>query len=162
MPRVNYGNGNIFYNMLIWSGTEYDVFDYKNYWKVKDRKQNWPFEAWYDNPYYIMNERIHQQDKNLFTTNVTLSYDFMKNLSVIFRSGFDNYNNDEDYRQSIGDSGQKRGYYRYEQHDGSSFNNDLIVKGDYSHNDFGIDLIAGLSSYWYKTVSFTSNTRGGL
>lgn len=128
MPRVDYGNGNIFYNMLIWSGTEYDVFDYKNYWKVKDRKQNWPFEAWYDNPYYIMNERIRRQDKNLFTTNVTLSYDLMKNLSVMFRSGFDNYNNDEDYRQSIGDSGQKRGYYRYEQYDGSSFNNDFITQ----------------------------------
>ncbi|MDD2437651.1 MAG: SusC/RagA family TonB-linked outer membrane protein [Massilibacteroides sp.] len=162
MPKVNYGGGNILYNMLIWGGTEYDIRDFKNYWKVKDQKQNWPFEAWYDNPYYIMNERINKQNKDLFNASVTLNYDIKENLSVMFRSGYDNYGNTEENRQSVGDSGQKRGYYKYAQYLGSSFNNDVIFKGEFKWNDFGLDFISGLSSYWYKTTDFYANTRGGL
>lgn len=162
MPKVDYGGGNILYNMLIWGGTEYDIRDFKDYWKVKDQEQNWPFKAWYDNPYYIMNERINEADKNLLNTSMTLSYTFSDKLSLMFRSGFDNYSNTTENRQSIGDSGEKRGYYAFNQYSGSSFNNDLIVNGDYSWNDFGLNFIGGLSSYWYKNTDFTSNTRGGL
>lgn len=162
MPKVDYGGGNILYNMLVWGGTEYDIRDFKNYWKVKDQQQNWGFTSWYDNPYYIMHERIDQRDNNLFNTNLTLSYEILKNLSVMFRSGYDNYSNNQEKRQSVGDSGEKRGYYFYGDKDGSSFNNDLIVNGDFKWKDFGIDVIGGLSSYWYQTAEFTSNTRGGL
>jgi TonB-linked SusC/RagA family outer membrane protein len=162
MPRVNYGNGNIFYNMLIWGGTEYDIRDFKNYWKVKDQKQNWPFEAWYDNPYYIMNERLNTADKNLFTTQFTLSYDILKNLSVILRSGYDTYNNTNDKRQPVGDSGQRLGYYEFDQYSGSSWNNDLLANGNFTWNDFGLDMVVGTSSYWYNNTSLQAWTRGGL
>lgn len=113
MPKVDYGGGNILYNMLIWGGTEYDIRDFKDYWKVKDQEQNWPFKAWYDNPYYIMYERINKEDNNLLNTSLTMTYDIFDNLSVMLRSGFDNYNNGEEKRQSVGDSGEKRGYYAY-------------------------------------------------
>ncbi|MEA4904173.1 MAG: SusC/RagA family TonB-linked outer membrane protein [Petrimonas sp.] len=162
MPRVNYGNGNIFYNMLIWGGTEYDIRDFKNYWKVKDQKQNWPFEAWYDNPYYIMNERLNKADKNLFTTQFTLSYDILKNLSVILRSGYDTYTNTNDKQQPVGDSGQKLGYYEFDQYSGSSWNNDLLANGNFTWNDFGLDMVVGTSSYWYNNTSLQAWTRGGL
>ncbi len=162
MPKVNYGGGNILYNMLIWGGTEYDIRDFKDYWKVKDQEQNWGFKAWYDNPYYIMYERINKQDNNLMNTSLTMNYDIFDNLSVMLRSGFDNYSKGEERRQSVGDSGEKRGYYAYNIYKGSSFNNDLIVKGDYAWKDFSFNFIAGLSSYWYKNESLYSNTRGGL
>ncbi|MDT3367382.1 MAG: SusC/RagA family TonB-linked outer membrane protein [Bacteroidota bacterium] len=162
MPKTDYGGGNIFYNMLIWGGTEYDIRDFRDYWKVENQKQNWPFEAWYDNPYYIMNERINKQNKDLFNTNITLTYDVKKNISVMFRSGYDSYNNINENRQSIGDSGQRRGYYKYGQKSGSSFNNDLILNGDFKWHDFGINVIGGLSSYWDQTSDFSANTRGGL
>lgn len=162
LPRVNYGNGSILYNMLIWGGTEYDITDYKNYWKVKDQQQNWPFSAWYDNPYYIMHERIDKRDNNLLSVNATLNYDILKNLSVKLRSGYDSYNNNQERRRSIGDSGEKRGYYYYREYDGSSFNNDLILTGNFYWKDFGFDFIAGLSSYWYKDNDFSAYTRGGL
>ena len=162
LPRVNYGNGSILYNLLIWGGTEYDITDYKNYWKVKDQQQNWPFSAWYDNPYYIMHERIDKRDNNLLSVNATLNYDILKNLSVKLRSGYDSYNNNQERRRSIGDSGEKRGYYYYREYDGSSFNNDLILTGNFSWKDFGFDFIAGLSSYWYKDNDFSAYTRGGL
>ena len=80
LPRVDYGGGNIFYNLLIWTGNEFDVRDFKNYWKVKDQVQNWPYTAWYDNPYYIVYERINKNDQDLFNTNIYMSYDILKNL----------------------------------------------------------------------------------
>ena len=162
LPKVDYGNGNILYNMLIWGGTEYDILDFKDYWKIKDQKQNWPFSAWYDNPYYIMNERIREADRNIFNTSVTLSYNILDNTSILFRSGYDNYNNTDESRRSIGDSGERRGYYAFDQYSGSSFNNDLIINGNYKLKEFEIEAIAGLSSYWYKDISFRANTRGGL
>ena len=162
MPVTNYGGGNLFYNMLIWVGNEYDVRDYKNYWKIQDQKQNWPFEAWYDNPYFLMYERINRQNKNLFNTNITMTYNLLKDLSVIFRSGYDNYSNDQEYRRSMGDSGERRGYFRYDQFMGSSFNNDLIIRGNYKWNDLGVDFIGGGSTYWYQETDFMANTRGGL
>lgn len=162
MPVVNYGGGNILYNMLIWGGTEYDIRDFKNYWKVPDQQQNWGFTAWYDNPYFLMNERIDSRDNNLFNASATLSYEIMKNLSVMLRSGYDNYDNGTEKRRSVGDSGERRGYYEYRKMGGSSFNNDLIINGDYTWKDFSVDAIFGLSSYWYKTDDLDSWTRGGL
>lgn len=162
MPKVNYGGGNILYNMLVYGGKEYDVRDYRDYWKMKDQTQNWPFKTYYDNPYFIMYERIRKDDKNLLNTSLTMTYDIQENLSVMLRSGFDNYNNIQENRQSMGDNTAKRGYYGYNQYNGSSFNNDLIINGDYTWKDFSLNFIAGLSSYWYKDIEFKSNTRGGL
>ncbi|TKG97462.1 SusC/RagA family TonB-linked outer membrane protein [Puteibacter caeruleilacunae] len=162
MPRVNYGGGNILYNMLIWGGTEIDIRQCRDYWKVKDRKQNWAFDAWYDNPYFLMYERINERNKDLFNTNITMTYEIKDNISAMFRSGYDTYNTTGEYRQSIGDSGARRGYYSFSEYSGSSFNNDFIMKGDFKWSDIQIDAIAGLSSYWYKDISFSANTRGGL
>ncbi|MFV0505351.1 MAG: SusC/RagA family TonB-linked outer membrane protein [Bacteroidales bacterium] len=162
MPRVDYGGGNILYNLLIWGGTEIDIRECQDYWKVEDQKQNWGYDAWYDNPYFLMYERLNKQNKDLFNTNITLSYDIRKNISVMLRSGYDNYNTVSDYRQSIGDSGALRGYYSITEYSGSSFNNDFILKGDFKFKDFQIDAIAGLSSYWYKSMSFWANTQGGI
>lgn len=162
MPKTNYGGGNILYNMIVWGGTEYDIRDFKDYWKVENQEQNWAFKNSYDNPYFIMNERITEGDNNLMNTSLTMSYDITDQLSVMLRSGFDTFTNTEEKRQSMGDSGEKRGYYAYNQYTGSSFNNDLIVRGDYNFKDFGLNFIAGLSSYWYKQNDLTANTRGGL
>lgn len=162
LPKANYGGGNILYNMLIWGGTEYDIRDFKNYWKVPNQSQNWGFSAWYDNPYYIMNERINQWDKNLMTANLTLNYEITKKISVMYRSGYDYFSNNQEGRRSVGDSGEKRGYYSYNQYDGSSFNNDLIANGNFKWKDFSFNVLAGGSIYWYKNNNMESNTRGGL
>lgn len=162
MPKVNYGNGNIFYNMLIWTGTEYDIRDYRNYWAVKDQKQNWMYSAWYDNPYYLVYERIDEYDKNLFSGSGTITYDFTKDLKLMLRSGYDNYNNNEEQRKSIGDSGERLGWYAYGDYTGESFNNDLILSGKYKVNNLTIDALVGGSTYWYKDKTIYAATRGGL
>ena len=44
-----YGTGYM-YNILLWTGPEYDLRDYKDYWLVPNEKQNWHYTDWYDNP----------------------------------------------------------------------------------------------------------------
>ncbi|MDD4404521.1 MAG: SusC/RagA family TonB-linked outer membrane protein [Parabacteroides sp.] len=162
MPIVNYGNGNILYNMLIWGGTEYDIRDFRNYWKVKDQKQNWGFSDWYDNPYYLVNERLNTQDNNLFNTNLSMSYKITDKINASFRSGFDNYNNETESRKPIGDSNAKTGYYGYSYGAGYSFNNDFMINGDFKWQDFTIKALAGASSYYWKSNSNGGGTRNGI
>ncbi len=67
--------GSYMYDMVIWSGAEYDVRDYKNYW-VEGREheqQNWYDSQWYDNPYFKANEVVDSYyiDKMNAYANVT-------------------------------------------------------------------------------------------
>ena len=59
---TGYGTGGYIYSMLVWTGTDLDIRDYKNYWLKKNEVQNWPNKVWYDNPYFIANEIIHSSD----------------------------------------------------------------------------------------------------
>jgi hypothetical protein len=54
---AGYGGGGYLYNLVVWSGTEYDVRDYKNSWVAgkENIMQNWMENTWYDNPYIIAN-----------------------------------------------------------------------------------------------------------
>lgn len=163
LPIANYGNGNIFYNMLVWTGADYDVRDFKDYWLEKDVSQNWAHcMGWYDNPYFIANERIHSSKGDIFNFNATMSYEFTKGLSLLFRSGYDNYNNKAEKQEAIGSTWWANGYYEINTDFGSSFNNDLIVMADYTWKDFGINALGGLSSFYNEFTKMKSNTIGGL
>lgn len=162
MPIVNYGGSNYLYNMLIWTGKEINVQDYKDYWKVKDQEQNWPWTGWYDNPYFLANERKEKRGNNLFNGQVTLNYDIVKGLKVIFRSGFDNYSNETEWRRSMGDSGSKQGYYSIQEETGWSSNNDFIINGEKKVGDFNFDILGGASYSYRKEQKFWGETKGGL
>ena len=38
---TGYGAQGYIYNMLVWTGPEYDVTQYKDYWVIPNEKQNW-------------------------------------------------------------------------------------------------------------------------
>lgn len=163
IPEMSYGRGNYLYNMLIWTGQEYDIRDYKDYWTVKDQKQNWGWNSWYDNPYYLAYERTKAEDRNLFTGQATINYQFLKNLSATFRSGFDSYNTHHEQRYAIDDRTYKQGMYRVYEYPGWSSNSDFIVNGNFNFlKDFNLDLLGGASLYYYEDRSFTAYTQGGL
>jgi TonB-dependent SusC/RagA subfamily outer membrane receptor len=56
---AGYGQGNFMYNMVIWTGPEYDVREFRNYWKKgkENQEQNWFVTDWYDNPYFLAYEK---------------------------------------------------------------------------------------------------------
>lgn len=53
---TGYGKGGYLYNLLVWTGPDYDIREFKDYWVKKDEQQNWMYSGWYDNPYFVANE----------------------------------------------------------------------------------------------------------
>lgn len=88
---AGYGGGGYIYNLLVWTGTDYDVRDYKNYWRKKDEEQNWMNDVWYDNPYYLAHEMTSSNDYDKVNTYLSGKYDIMPWLNFSMRAGADAY-----------------------------------------------------------------------
>ena len=97
------------YNILLWTGPEYDLRDYKDYWLVPNEKQNWHYTDWYDNPYFEAYEKI--KSINNFTTNGSLSfkYEILPWLKLQLRAGGVAYANNNVTRSSVGTISKGRG-----------------------------------------------------
>lgn len=82
---AGYGGSGFLYNLLIWSGAEYDIRDYRNYWVKQDEQQNWMDDNWYDNPYFIANEITRSSDYDIVNGYLSASYDFTPWLKFSLR-----------------------------------------------------------------------------
>lgn len=92
-PRSGYGPQNYVYNMLLWMGTDVDVRDLKNYWDpgMEGLQQRHYNRTWYNNPYFSAYENLQGYYKDVNYGQVTLTYDFSKNLSLKARTGLNWY-----------------------------------------------------------------------
>lgn len=88
---AGYGGSGFLYNLLVWSGSEYDIRDYKNYWVKPNEQQNWMDDTWYDNPYFIANEITRSSDYDIINGYLSATYDFTPWLKFSLRSGLDSY-----------------------------------------------------------------------
>ena len=149
---TGYGTGGYIYSMLVWTGTDLDIRDYKNYWLKKNEVQNWPNKVWYDNPYFIANEIIHSSDYDVVNGFMNAKYDFTPWLRASLRTGVDMYTEREIWRNSIGAYGgwDKKGYYEEQRKGGYSINNDIIISADKKFGDFSIDGFVGTTLYFYQ------------
>jgi hypothetical protein len=59
-----YNNQGYIYQILMWTGPDYDIRQYRDYWVTPHEKQNWLYSAWYDNPYLIAYEKLFGQEEN--------------------------------------------------------------------------------------------------
>lgn len=140
-PVTGYGSQGIMYNLL-WSHTNVDLNWLKNYWIVKDVQQNSMFN-WGDNPFKIANENINAFKKGRFFGNIATTYDFTKNLSLLFRTGLDDSNDFRWSRRPIGSSRYPQGMYREQTIAFTEYNTDLLLSYDHSIGDFSTKFSAG-------------------
>ena len=161
---TGYGTGGYIYSMLVWTGTDLDIRDYKNYWQKKNEVQNWPNKVWYDNPYFIANEIIHSSDYDVVNDFMNAKYDFAPWLRASLRTGVDVYTEREIWRNSIGACGgwNKKGYYEEQRKGGYSVNNDIIISADKKFGDFSIDGFVGTSLYFYQDDVLNGKTSNGI
>ncbi|WP_316842922.1 SusC/RagA family TonB-linked outer membrane protein [Pedobacter gandavensis] len=161
-----YGGGGYMYNLVVWSGSEYDVREFKNYWVdgKENVMQNWMENSWYDNPYFIANEILHGNDYNIINGYVNASYELKPWMKVILRSGMDNYSSMDEYRNAISAVGgwNKKGYYSVGQNNGFSTNNDLIVTAKGKFGDFQVDGLVGGSLFYSQSNGLSSTTANGI
>jgi TonB-linked SusC/RagA family outer membrane protein len=140
-PVTGYGSQGIMYNLL-WSHTNVDLNWLKNYWIVKDVQQNSMFN-WGDNPFKIANENINAFKKGRFFGNIATTYDFTKNLSLLFRTGMDDSNDFRWSRRPIGSSRYPQGMYREQTIAFTEYNTDLLLSFDHTFGDFSTKISAG-------------------
>jgi TonB-linked SusC/RagA family outer membrane protein len=163
---AGYGGGGYLYNLVVWSGTEYDVRDYKNYWVAgkENIMQNWMENTWYDNPYFIANEILRSDDYNLTNGYINASYAVKPWLKAILRSGIDTYSQTNEYRNAISAVGgyNKKGYYSITKTDAFNINNDLMLTANAKVGDFRVDGLVGGSLYYRQNSSLNTETQNGI
>ena len=167
MGGTGYGGSGYLYNLLIWSGADFDIRDYKNYWipGKEGELSNWMDRSWYENPYMIANEVTTANDYNLVNAYVNASYEILPWLKATLRSGADYYGSKTEWKTPIGSAagwGSKKGYYGIREESGFSINNDLLLMAEKQFGDFSVDGFIGGSIYYYNTNSLTGETKNGI
>lgn len=169
-----YNNQGYLYQLIMWTGTEYDIRDYKDYWKEPYKTQNWMYTNWYDNPYLIANEKLNGVENNTVNANVTANYKISDDFSLLVRLGYDNYNNKTTFRNptanifstrggAVNGSGwNAKGMYSIQDSKGFSTNDDVILSYKKKLNKFSIDALAGGTVYYYIDESLSGTTKNGL
>ena len=156
---TGYGNQGYIYNLLVWTGPEYDVTQYKDYWITPDEKQNWHYEGWYDNPYLMAYEKRNTIDNNTTNGMLSLNYQITPWLKALVRSGMDVSNDQTQRRAPLGINstrnwgGTDKGYYMEKNAYAFSMNNDFILSAEKSLDKFTFEGLLGGSIYYYKTNS---------
>ncbi|CAM3851257.1 SusC/RagA family TonB-linked outer membrane protein [Sphingobacterium prati] len=168
-----YGDQGYIYNILVWTGPEYDLKQYKDYWVIPDQKQNWMYNGWYDNPYLIAYEKITPSLSNKLNAAVTLNYKVGDWGKLMFRTGYDYLSESKIQQNPIGIYGTRGGFkdfggfdskgkYMKAKYDGFSSNNDLIFTGKKTFGDFTLDGLAGGAVFYRQNNSLISRTMNGL
>lgn len=166
-PQVNgagYGGTGYIYNMMVWTGTDYDVREYRNYWKAgkEGLDQNWAYANWYNNPYLTAYETTFSTYHDRILGQLKLSYDPFSWLKSIARIGYDAYSLRDEQKYPISQRSEKKGRYSLTDGRSSSVNGDFIVIAEYSTREFSIDGLVGTSLQFIETNSHKSSTKGGL
>ena len=179
-----YTNYDPMYSLLIWSGADWDIRDYRDYWITPGEVTNNPYTrvlddgtiqqaGSLDNPYFIQEERIREQTRDVMNGNISMSYDIMPWLKLSVRSGLDFYVDKTEMRIAKGSLtnsgntygsvvGAKLGYFRTQRDTGYSTNNDFILSGDYTFGDFRVDGLFGGSIFYREAETLMAYTAGGL
>lgn len=163
---TGYSGGGYMYNLVVWTGSEYDVRDYKNYWVAgkENIRQNWMENNWYDNPYFIANEITRGNTYDITNGYINANYQVKPWLKATIRSSMDVYSSTEQRRNAISAVGgwNKKGYYYINKETGFSTNNDVMLAANGKIGNFKIDGLAGATIYYYQYDGLTSNTQNGI
>lgn len=161
---TGYGGSGYLYNLIVWSGTEFDIRDYKNYW-IQGKEgsvQNWMDKVWYNNPYFIANEMLNSDDYDFTNSFLTLNYGFTPWLKATLRSGLDYYAEKWTSRRPIGTVGDVKGSYSKYNYSGYSLNNDLLLQANKTWGKFSLEGLVGGTLYYWNSNSTNIATQNGL
>ena len=165
---IRYNEQGYVYTISIWTGTEYDIRQYRDYWVTPNEKQNWHYTGWYDNPYLMAYEKTEAINNNKTDAMLSLNYQITNWLKMIVRSGYDQYTNNTEKRapkgiNAIRDWGNtSQGYYYKYAETGFSSNNDAMLMANKKFGKFNIDGLFGGSLFYRQYNYMFAQTRGGI
>lgn len=180
-----YKNYDPMYTLLIWTAPDYNILDYKDYWAIKNEKQNFTYQnntrqggnltTSHNNPYFSQYEKLNIINRDVFNASLSASYDILPWLTASLRSGLDFYADRQDVKiskdsyVSSGDTGPNGGWYggldgayATGRESGYSLNNDLILSGEKSWDKFSVDGLVGGTIFFKQDDAMAANTVNGI
>ncbi len=165
------------YALLIWSPTDFNILDYKDYWIKPNETQNYTLKN-HNNPYFNSWERTNEVNRDIFNADLTVSYQLADWLKASLRSGVDFYKDKGQLRVSWGSQtstgntgipgnpytwiGGNTGGYGLGQTQGQSINTDFLLSGDRSVDKFKVEYLAGGTIFRKTDDNIQAWTNGGL
>ena len=166
-PEVGYGPTNYLYNLILWTGTDVDVNDLRNYWREGEEgyQQRHFNVSYYNNPYFQAYEYLRGYNKDNIFGNANFEYKITSNLSFKGRSGVNVYSLYRTYKEPksyIGYGDKSRGNFSLQDTNYFDITSDLGFK--YSNDlteDISINAEVAYSNY-YRNYSFHQSATDGL
>ncbi|MGL5981235.1 MAG: SusC/RagA family TonB-linked outer membrane protein [Phocaeicola sp.] len=174
-----YGTQGYIYQLVMWTGPDYDIRDYRDYWVTPNEEQNWLYKSWYDNPYLIAYEKLCSIEKNKFNASFNANYSILSNLKATLRVGYDYYKDEDEVRNPAGINSTRgpnpqrlgdgpgwefsgKGMYGMNQNWGQSLNTDIMLNYNETFGDFNIDALGGGSIFYMQQREQGAHTLNGL
>ena len=165
-PEVGYGPTNYLYNLILWTGTDVDVRDLKNYWRegqegIQQRHFN---ISYYNNPYFQAYEYKRGYNKTNVYGNASFKYEITDELSLRGRTGRNEYSLYRDYKEPksyIGYGAKSRGNFSIAQTNYFDITSDLALHFEKKITDnFGITAEGAYVNYYRNSKNTTQATDG--
>lgn len=161
---TGYGYSSYIYNMIVWTGTDFDVRDFKNYWieGKENIEQNWHYPEDYNNPYFLANEAINSEHIDRTNAQFTVNYEISDWLKSTLRVGSDFYTSRVEVKEAMSTRGEFDGYYRVTNNRGYSGTGDFLLLADKKVGDFNVGGLLGAGITFYEDDTQSANTRNGI
>jgi TonB-linked SusC/RagA family outer membrane protein len=135
-PNISYGTENLMY-LWIWYGRQINTRNLRDYWMpglegIQQFNYNYNY---HDNPYFTVYENTNGQQKNRIFGNVVLNYKFTEKLSLMLRTGIDNYSELRDRKRAFSTQRFPRGNYREDNVYFNERNSDFLLTYSETENN---------------------------
>ena len=143
-PAISYGTESLMY-LWIWYGRQINTLNLRDYWMpglegVQQFNYNYNY---HDNPYFTTYENTNGQEKDRIFGNLSATYKFTDELTLMVRSGNDLYNDLRDRRRAFSTQRFPLGMYREDAVFFEERNTDFLLSYNKNVNDdwaFGLSL----------------------
>ncbi len=152
------------YNMIVWTGTDFDVRDFKDYWvagKVNE-KQNWLYDADYNNPYFLAHEITSSFNESRANAQFNANYEITDWLKATARVGSDFYNQRTENKTPLDVRNSWTGAYGLYNYRRYSATGDFLLIADKKLGDFNVGGVLGGGMTYNHYAYQDSYTSGGL
>lgn len=157
LPSSGYDNNTITFFIMAMSPNMNSEW-FRDYWTVKDQRQNRPYTTTLENPYFALYEQLNPMSRNGVFGNINFAYTITPELTLTAKTGVDSYQDVSSSRQPISSRRFVNGFYKEQNIIRYEMNSDFLLSYNKSFNsDFKFGASVGgnrMSSAYNRTRAY--------
>src|SRR5690606_8116851 len=111
LPSSGYDNNTITFFIMAMS-PNMDSEWFRDYWTVKDQRQNRPYTTTLENPYFALYDQLHPVSRTAVLDNINFPYSITPELTLSAKTGIDSYQDVSSTRRPISSRRFVNGFYK--------------------------------------------------